>query len=49
LTEDFGYGDCRDWCNDYLIEGEHACQRCYEEEQMAMEQEEEDYFGEGIQ
>lgn len=35
------YGDCRDDCMQYQIEGEYACQGCAELEQMEIEQDEE--------
>ena len=43
MSEDIGYGDCRDGCMSYLIEGEYACQRCAEIMDLEMEQEESEY------
>lgn len=44
MSEDYGYGDCRDGCMQHMIEGEHACQKCGELEEMEMEQEEEEWL-----
>lgn len=47
---DVGYGDCRDSCMAFLIEGEFACLECAEEMDRAEHQEEEqEYYGEVIQ
>lgn len=40
MSEEFGYGDCRDSCIQYQIEGNYACIQCAEDEQQAMIDEE---------
>ncbi|MDH5460983.1 MAG: hypothetical protein OEX09_01985 [Candidatus Bathyarchaeota archaeon] len=33
------YGDCRDECMQYQIEGEHACQSCFDLDELDRERE----------
>lgn len=50
MSEEWGYGDCRDSCINYAIEGVYACYECAAEMDRAQEQEENEcYFGRGSQ
>lgn len=44
MSEDVGYGDCRDTCVQYAIESDFACEGCAAE--MDNECPEEDFFPE---
>jgi len=44
VSEDYGYGDCKDTCPAYAIESEYACMRCAEQMDEEMRQEEEDWM-----
>lgn len=43
MSEDYGYGDCRDSCIQYAIEGEYACDQCFEDAEQAMRDEEKEF------